>query len=194
MLSLMCICLPSGWLGATHHHSPLCRPQLASLGVAASAPACAWAAAPQGQLLMGLHVPSRPLAHLHAPRGLVGVLLSTSHPVHQLIACCVMGLLVGPPHRWLCDGPPLAHPHSLCLSTPPCLCDGLPVHAPRLPCGGHPAHTHTGAVCWASGPHTQMTLSGLLLSAPICLQMGPGVVTLSPPCCPCGPPCGLHSG
>ena len=106
VLPLVCICLPSGWLGATHHHSPLCRPQLASLGVAASAPACAWAAAPQGQLLMGLHVPSRPLAHLHAPRGLVGVLLSTSHPVHQLIACCVMGLLVGPPHRWLCDGPP----------------------------------------------------------------------------------------
>ena len=48
----------------------------------------------------------RPLAHLHVPRGLVGVLLSTSHPVHQLIACCVMDLLVGPPHRWLCDGPP----------------------------------------------------------------------------------------
>ena len=155
---------------------------------------CLGSSPPPVQLLMGLHVPSRPLAHLHVPRGVVGVLLSTSHSVKHIRACCVMGLLVGPPPTDGCVMGPLAHPHRLCLSTPPCLCDGLPVHAPRLPCGGHPAHTHTGAVCWASGPHTQMTLSGLLLSAPICLQMGPGVVTLSPPCCPCGPPCGLHSG
>ena len=199
VLSLMCICLPGGWLGATHHHSPLCGPKLASLGVAASAPACAGAAAPR-VAPQGTPCPISPpgASPCHQKGG--GCAPSTSHSIEHIRACTIAHLccyVMGfwPTHTDCCVmGLWPTHKDCALRSTPPCLCDGFPVHTHRFLCDGHLAHTHTGAVCWASGPHTQMTLPGLPLSAPICHQMGLGVATLSPPGCPCGPLCGLHSG